>query len=202
MLTPAQITALKANLAANTNTVTINGQPVAIKDVPQGGQNAQTIADWYATTASPAYYVFRTDIPPQEIFDQVTWANYTPSDAPDNTVTWSNRSLSCQGKQFNLQILLSGGQTAINAARVNVRAGLNDATTSLPSGASGASRSGGWAGILTILRRSASWAEKLFSVATTGVGTDGGALGTATNPAVMTITEPITGQDVIDAWAA
>jgi hypothetical protein len=201
MLTAAQKTALKANLAANTNTVTINGQPVAIKDVPQGGQNAQTIADWYATTASPAYNVFRTDVAPQEIFDQVTWANFTPADAPDATVQWSNRSLACQGKQFNLQILVQN-QSVINAARVNVRAGLNDATTNLPSGASGASRSGGWASILTILRRSASWAEKLFSVATTGVGTDGGTLGTTTNPALMTITEPITGQDVIDAWAA
>jgi hypothetical protein len=46
-LSPAQLTALKNDMAANTNTVLINGVPTAINVVPHGAQNAQTIADWY-----------------------------------------------------------------------------------------------------------------------------------------------------------
>ena len=128
------------------------------------------------------------------------WANYTPADAPDSSVTWSNRSLACQGKQFNLQ-LLTQGRTVFNASKVTLRAGLNDCTTNLPSGTSGASQSGGWANILTILRRAASNIEKLFAVQTSGVGTNAGqALGGTTNPALMNFEGSVTYQDILNAW--
>jgi hypothetical protein len=183
LLTVAQLQALKADIAANTNTV--NG--VAIKDMPLNDDANFAIAAWYSALASPDFFVFRSDVNTSEIFDQVTWANFTPSDAPDNTVTWSNRSLACQGKQFNLQILLQG-QASFNAGRITQRAGLNDATTNLPSGTGGQSRSGGWSTILAILRRKALRIEKLFATQTSGVGvlnTD--ALGATTNPALLAV---------------
>lgn len=206
-LTTAQLTTLKADIAANNTTIPA-GIPdagsfvgTAIKNIPVGNTDgAYAIASWYRQTASGPFYVLRTDVDVAEIFDQVNWANYTPADAPDNTVTWSNRSLACQGKQFNLQ-LLTQGRTVFNASKVTLRAGLNDCTTNLPSGASGASQSGGWANILNILRRAATNIEKLFAVQTSGVGTNSGnALGATTNPALMNFEGAITYQDILNAW--
>lgn len=191
-LTTAQLQTLKADIAANTNT--ING--VQIKDMPNSGDANFAVASWYSQVASPDFFVFRSNVPTAEIFDQVTWANFTPADVPDNTVVWSNRSLACQGKQFNLQILLQG-QGSFNAGRITQRAGLNDATTNLPSGAGGASRSGGWATILNILRRQALRIEKLFAVQTSGVGVNAGdALGATTNPALLVFEGIVSGTDI------
>ncbi len=190
MLTPAQLATLKADIAANND----------LSSKPNNDDGAFAIAALYNQPASPDFFVFRADVPASEIFDQVTWANFTPADAPDNTVTWSNRSLACQGKQFNLQIMLQG-QPSFNAGRVQLRAGLNDATTNLPSGTSGASRSGGWTGILPILRRLAKRGEKIFAVATTGVGTGTGALGATGNPGLMVFEGDITIGDVQAARA-
>lgn len=185
-LTSAQYATLKAYIAANND----------LSSQPSNADGSFEIARLLNLDASPDFFVFRSNVTPQEIFDQVTWANYTPQDTPDNTVTWSNRSLACQGKQFNLQIILQG-QSSINAGKINIRAGLNDATTNLPSGASGASRSGGWASILNILRRKATRCEKIFAVQTSGVGVTGGdALGATTNPALLVFEGSISADDV------
>ena len=206
-LSAAQLTTLKADIAANNTTIPA-GIPdagsfvgTAIKNIAPGNvDGAYAIASWYRQLASGPFYVLRTDVGIDEIFDQVNWANYTPADAPDSSVTWSNRSLACQGKQFNLQ-LMTQGKTVFNAARINLRAGLNDCTTNLPSGVSGASQSGGWANILTILRRAATNIEKLFAVQTSGVGTNSGnTLGATTNPALMQYEGSITYQDILTSW--
>lgn len=205
MLTQAQKTALKVNLAANVNTITnfAGGQPIAINAVnlaTDGGDNTQRIADWYNGIGVPDFFVFKSSVNVQDIYDQITWANYTPQDTPDTTVQWSNRSLACQGKQFNLQIMLQQS-VAINAGHINLRAGINDATTNLPSGASGATKSGGWAGILTILKRQASNLEKLFAVQTSGVGTNiGNPLGDTTNPALLVVEMKLNSTDLLDAF--
>ena len=185
MLTTAQLQALKTDIAVNT--ATING--VQIKDMPNGPDANYSIALWYSSLASPDFFVFRTNIPTKELFDQITWANYTPQDAiasdGSNAQLWNARSMACQGKQFNLQIILQG-QQSFDASRITQRAGLNDATTGLPSGPAGASRSGGWTAILTILRRQALRIEKLFATQTSGVGvTAGDSLGATTNPGLM-----------------
>lgn len=195
-MTPAQLQTLKADIAANTNT--ING--VQIKDMPNSADANDAIANWYSAIASPDFFVFRSNIPANEISDQVTWANYTPQDAiasdGSNAAVWHARSLACQGKQFNLQLLLPSGQL-FNAGRINLRAGLNDATTALPSGANGASRSGGWTGILAILRRQALRVEKLFAVQTSGVGVTGGdPLGGTTNPALLVVENAVTANEI------
>lgn len=180
-MTNAQLQTLKtfivndATLNAFPNTTDGNIDLAAALDVP----------------ASPTFYVFRTNIPTQEIFDQVTWANLTPSDAPDGTQAWLNRSMACQGKQFNLQTLLMG-QDAINASRSNVRAGLQDALTGVPSGANGATQAAGWVGVRdTVLARPATRGEKLF--ATTTGQLDGS---TAAKAATLVIEGRISAQDV------
>jgi hypothetical protein len=199
-LTNAQQAALKADIAANNSQLTIGtAPPTAIKDLPNTGDINVEIANWYNGVASPDFNVFRSSVSMDDVYDQVVWANFTPQDVPDATALWTNRSLACQGKQFNVQIMLQG-RTSFNATKINQRAGLNDATTNIPSGAAGASKSGGWAGILGILRRLANRIEKLFAIQTSGVGVTGGdALGATTNPALMAFEGFITGNDVTAA---
>lgn len=195
---PVQQAALKAAIAANTTQVAYAGSQVQIKDLPNAGDANFAIAFWYNQAASPAFHVLRTDVGVDEILDQVTWPNFTPADAPDNTVTYQNRAILLQTKQMNLQLMLQG-RSSFDASRTTLRAGLNDATTNLPSGPAGASRSGGWANILPVLRRPATNAEKLFAVAASGVGTGVGALGETTNPALMTFQGAVSLDDVESA---
>lgn len=188
-LTQDQLPALKADIAANTATIDWQGAPTQINALPAGTDAADAIAKWYNETASPEYWVWRTNVPTVEIHEQVTWSNFTPSDTVTavNAEQWTACSMACQGKQFNLQIMLQSPRGVFNASKSTLRGGLNDATTNLPSGASFANRSGGWANILPILRRTATRLEQLFGVAGSGVGNNGGdPRGATTNPDVMT----------------
>lgn len=141
---------------------------------------AMTVSnDWVALAAAlnaqvvPDFWLWRTNCPVEDIFDAISWANLTPVDAPDLTAAWTNRSLACQGKQFNIQTMLSGRQT-INATKASLRTGLQDALTNVPAGAGGASVSGGWANVRSVLKRTASLIESVYS---TGAGT-------SANPAI------------------
>jgi hypothetical protein len=121
---------------------------------------------------SSAVDVWRTDAPVQGIYDAINWSAYTPTDAPDNTVLYTNRLLNIQTKQMNLQNILQGGST-VDASKANLRAGLRDAVIALPSGASGSSISAGGSGgaaVLAACIRKATRIEKLFATqsATTG----------------------------------
>lgn len=160
-LTPAQSATLNTHIKANTNT--IGG--VQIKDMPNNSDANDAIAQWYSSAASPAFYAYRNTIPIQEIYDKITWANLTPADAPDGTQLWLNRAMQCQAKQFNLQIILQG-QQLIDSSKVNVRAGLQDALTNIPSGAGGTTLSGGWVPVRDSLYTTISNVEKLFATGT------------------------------------
>lgn len=182
----ALTTAQKATILAN-----INASPDLV------GQRDVEIARLYNLPASPNFFVYRSSVPVQEINDQITWANYTPTDAPDGTQLWLNRATAAQGKQFNLQTLLIGAQGALNATKPNVRAGLQDATTGLPTGSNGASVSGGWVGIRdNALGQLATRIEKLL--ATTTAQQDGS---TAAKAATRTFEGAITAQDISDILA-
>lgn len=117
--------------------------------------------------ADSAFVVWSGSVNVQKIMDSIVWANLTPVDSPDGTALWTNRNLQCQSKQLNLQTILQG-RTTLDGRNTNVRAGLQDALTGLPSGASGASISAGWANVKLVLERFATRAEVLFS---SGVGT-------------------------------
>lgn len=131
----------------------------------RAAHDTQAIAD-SLNSASP-FIVWRTVMDTVEVLDAIVWANLTPSDAPDGTLAWQCRSLACQGKQFNLQIMLQGS-TTVKPARANFRAGLQDALTNVPSGAGGALVAAGWVAVKSAMQRSATYFEKLYA---SGVGT-------------------------------
>jgi len=184
-LSDAQRAALKAHILANEATVVYAGQATPIKDVPNTADGNFEIARWYTEYAAPEFKVWRTNVLTQEIFDQIVWANMTPNPTPDGTAAWTNRSLACQGKQFNLQTLLMG-QTTINAAKASLRNGLQDALTDIPSGANGNLRQAGWANVQLAIQRAARRIEQLFA---TGTGSEAA-------PGTMVYEGTISGADV------
>lgn len=206
-LTPAQQATLTADLAANTSQV----GGVQIKDLEKTADNAFAVAAFYNGATSPAYLVWRTEVPVADILDNVTWGNYTPNDSPpasgsttqltNDALLFNNRALLVQIKQTNLVTMLSGRNT-FNAAKSTLRGGLNDATINLPTGTSGANRSGGWANIVTILRRTCTRGERLYVGVATGVGNDGiaGNRGTSTNPDLLGFEGSISDANIRASW--
>lgn len=170
-LTPAQKTTLKNHVAANTNTVSVNGgTPVAINTLPINGDTLQVIAAWYNLTAAPEYRVWRHDVSVSEILDKVNYTNFTPNDDPNQSTAtlaqvWENRAMLIQIKQRNLQLLLQGLER-FNATKGTLRNGLQDCTESLPSGNNGNARNGGWTNIQPVLSRPVTNAERLYSTGT------------------------------------
>ncbi len=185
-LTTAQLQTLKTDLAANNNTVLINGVATAIKDVPHGSQNAQTIADWY-NLATASTWIWKNNSPLSE-----TGMAIKMSDVGNLTTANSTRL------QVSFQIRPGGFNPSLADDR-SLFGGLFSV-----AGASGTR-----AALLTIWQRLATNAEKLFSTGTGSQATgDLNSDGTVTvgSPATTTINAPITGGgingDVILAWAA
>lgn len=207
-LSDAQKLTLKSHIESNSTELPFGGGTAAINTVfaaeTLDAGDAALIAGHYNTLTSPAYYLWRSKVPVGEIFDQITWVNYTPADAVPtdtelNAEIWQGRSLACQGKQFNLQTMLIAGNGFLDAVKPGIRAGLNDATTALPSGTNGASRSGGWTGILAILKRVARNVEKVFGSAATGTGNNGAnPRGDTTNPDAPGFEGTVSGDDISD----
>ena len=135
MLTTTQLTTLKNDIL---------GDPVlnAFPNTPDGNFE---IAKAYNLPASPAFRVWRTDVPTKEVKLGVVWTEYI------------GRS---QGERDAFEFMLSNG--TINAADANIRQGIQD----IFSGPSGASTR---ANLVAIAKRDARRAEKLFA---TGTGTD------------------------------
>jgi hypothetical protein len=159
MLTTAQLQALKAAILADANLNTLVAQ-MATGAITEYLRGDSTFIVWRSTTLS------------QDIYDAVTWANLTPTDAPDTTQAWMNRALACQGKQISLQILIQG-KDRINSDKASIRAGLQDALTNLPSGSGGANVSGGWANVKPAMTRLANKYEKVWVTGTGTVATPG-----------------------------
>lgn len=167
-LTTEQLATLKAAILADATAATL------YTDGDLSG-----LADYMNASASPEKVVWKTSVPTADIFDQIDWANMTPTGSPGTDAAWTNRSLACQGKQFNLQTILVGRET-INPSKNKVRNGLQDSLTDLPSGNNGNLRQAGWSGVLTRLYRDATRFEALF-VTGTGTTADPGKLGNDKN---------------------
>ena len=150
-LTTTQLETLKAAIIADTNLA-----------AARAAHSSQAIADYLNQTSATT--VWRTSVETSVLFDQIVWANLTPNDAPDGTLAWQCRSLACQGKQFNLQLIFAS-RDRIDPSKVNVRAGLQDALTNVPSGAGGAVVSAGWVNVRTAMQRNATNFENIFVVA-------------------------------------
>ena len=151
MLTSTQRAALKAAILAETNPTLVAARTAG---------NIGAIADFY--NASSSSYVWKSSVAVSDIFSMITWASMTPVDTPDGTQAWANRSLACQGKQFNLQTMLAGRET-LPSGKVNIRAGLQDALTNIPAGVGGSTISANWIGVRDFMKRVATRCEVLFA---------------------------------------
>ena len=135
MLTTAQLQTLKAAIAAETDATF-----VSYRDQGATGLMAQ----WYNETASPAFYVWRSAIPPAEYREAIVWAE-TDSLQTSKARTWEWITMSMTAD--------------LDASKPNIRQGLADVWPS-----NGATRGQ----LLAIANRTATRAEKLFA---TGTGT-------------------------------
>lgn len=183
-MTPQQLTAIKAAIDANP----------AWAAFPRTGDGDYDLARVLSGEASPAFWVYSTACDVGVIRAAIEWAKLTPTDVPDGTQAWANRSLQCQGKQFNLQIIPFVG--TINAADANLRTGLQDALQGVRSGAAGASQDAGWPAVRQALARRANYAEKILA------DVSGGAGGTRATAATMVYEGSIGQADVALARAS
>lgn len=172
-MTPAQLTAIKADILANPD----------LNAFPTGLDGSYGIAALYNLPAVPMFAVWRTDTPVSSINDAIDDTKFTPTDLPTVTqlpaesMLWLNRSQMVMIKQANLQRLLQG-RDAVDASKANVRASLRDALIALPTGVDGANTSAAGASAvnaLTACTRAATRLEKLLitSSPTTGTVTAG-----------------------------
>jgi hypothetical protein len=159
MLTPAQLTTLKT---------AINNTPEWAA-YPNSGDGWFDLARKLNETASPNFWVWSTNADVAAVRAAIVGANLTPTDAPDGTQQWMNRSLQCQGKQLSLQLFLPFSGT-LNASDANLRTTLQDALQGVRSGAGGASQDAGWTAVRNTLARLATSAEKILADTGTGDG--------------------------------
>lgn len=181
-LTPAQLITLKAAIAAETD-------PTFVANRTAGATGA--MAAFYNTDS--AVTVWRSFTTVDTLFNAIAWANLTPVDAADSTQLWMNRALAAQSKQFNLQTLLAG-RTTLNTGFVNIRNGLQDALTNLPTGAAGAIIAAGWVnGVRLAVQRLAKRGEALFAA---------GGAGTPATPHDLVFEGTVSNNDIILALAS
>jgi hypothetical protein len=183
-LTPTQQATLRTFIDA---TPELAAQP----NSPDGNYEVARLLN---LAAVPAFVVWNPTAPLDKVQEAVTWANLTPTDAADSSQLWQNRSDVCQGKQFNLQMLLTRPSGTIRGDLSRVRTGLQDALTNVPSGTGGALQDAGWggaSGVRGALLRDALLVEKVFATGT----------GTSASPATMTYVGTISPSDVQQARA-
>lgn len=174
-LSTTQLQLLKADIAID---------PVLLAK-PANDDGAYDIATAYNQISVPDFYVWNNQVSVDVIYDNIVWANLTPTDVPDSTQLWLNRAMMCQAKQFNLQTMLQG-KNFFDAGRATFRAGLQDALTNVPSALAGATVSAGWPAVKTAITRKATRVERLFASGS----------GTQATPASLIVIGPITYQDV------
>ena len=177
-MTPQQLATLKATINANPTWAAL----------PLTGAASLVIRDGLNADFSPQFFVWRSSVPTEEIFNAITWASLTPADTPDATVTYTNRALACQAKQINLQIMLQGRAT-LDTGKSATRQGRTDALQNVPAGAGGALLDAGWLGagkVKATITRTCSVFEKAFATGT----------GTAGTPGVLVLEGPVSADDV------
>lgn len=139
-LTPAQKTALKNDIIAATDQAMVD-----LEASPDNSDLAFAVAALYNLAASPAFTVWRTNIPVSDCKKATTWTEYI------------GRS---QGERDAWQFILSNG--IVNAADPNIRQGIQD----IFSGPSGVTTRNA---LVAIAKRLATRVEKLLA---TGTGSD------------------------------
>lgn len=181
-LTNPQLQALKAAINANPTWAAY----------PMSGDGHYDLAVKLNQEASPNFWVWSTNVDVNKLRAAIKWAFLTPFDAPDGTQAWANRSLQCQGKQFNIQNIVPFTGT-LDASDVNLRDGLQDALQNVRSGVGGASQDAGWSAVRATLSRKAKRIEKILADTAIGDGS------TRTLSATMVFEGSITDADVMQA---
>lgn len=181
-LTQPQLNALKA---------AINANPIWAA-YPMSGDGHFDLAVQLNKEAVPNFWVWSKNADVQAIRAAIVWANLTPADVPDGTQAWANRSLQCQGKQFNIQNIVPFTGT-LDASDVNLRNGLQDALQNVRSGVGGASQDAGWSAVRSTLARKAKYIEKILADTALGDGS------TRTLSANLVFEGTITDADVMQA---
>lgn len=162
-LTTQQLATLKAAIIADG---TLNAYP----NTTDG--NLDMASEQLNKLASPDFLIWNSRTPVQAVFDSIDWSKYTPTDAVDSTVLYSNRLLMIQTKQMNLQNILVGRDT-VDATKLNLRAGLRDSVIQIPAGASGANVAAGGASGSTTLAACSRKALLIEKILTTGAASTG-----------------------------
>lgn len=178
MLTTTQLATIRTYVEAD---------PV-LSVLPKDGNGFTAVMNSLNMHPSADFFAWNDVTFVSDIYDAIVWGNLTPAQAVDETAAYTNRALVCQAKQINLQIMLQGKEY-INAEKANLRNGLQDALTALPSKVDGTTQGAGWAAVQLVLQRKANLLEKIFA---TGVGTNA-------SPATLIVKGAITMDEVTAA---
>lgn len=207
-LTTPQKQAIKADIAANVNTVLINGIATQIKLVPVSPDNAQQVANWYNLQASPSFFGNYATVPVVTIKKAIAWKKLTSAAAiPAITgvngtdqvamLHYQNLQESCQALVLNIQTLLGLSSDGVfDATDTQLRQGLQDATSAVPSKSDGTTQDAGWTAAQQVICRLVTNAEKLLATPSPGNG------GSNTTAATCTAEGALTGSDVMAIWAS
>lgn len=154
--------------------------------------------------ANPTFTVWKTNVKVSDILDSIDWTRYTPNGAlTDAALTLDfeaqkriARSNDVQIKQMNLQLMVQGRDT-LDASKPNIRAGLRDAVTGVPTGSAGAGQNPGGVNAgttLAVCLRSATYGEQILATASQASDTTG-----ATTARVMGFEGNLTAFDIATA---
>lgn len=159
-MTPAQLTTLKAAVLASQNA-----------EIQSAAATRNDTELARLLNLPSTFVVWRIDVPSVELVGAIKLANFTPVDAPDDTLLYANRCHLCELKQNNIRMVLS--RDFVTAQKLSTRQDLTDALTNVPAGAGGAAIDAGWLGagkVKETISRFATVAENAF---TNGTGTAG-----------------------------
>ncbi len=123
-------------------------------------------------TAAPDFWLWNSQANVDDVFDAINWANFTPNwtIANNETAVQLQAKIAWNGiiniQQMNLQNMLIRMER-INATKANIRQGLADALSGLPTGNinvnTPTSRNAGSVAVLNALRRKGSILEKILT---------------------------------------
>ena len=187
-MTNAQLATLKANIAANANTIPA-GQSwsgafvgLAINTLPYqtNADAAVAIAGWYNQVATPNFFGNYSSVPLTDIKNAVAYKNFTPvdpvpvADVLSATIHMARTTLAA-AFAMNLNNLLLGGSGTLDCTKPNIVQGLKDTlNTGMPTGANGNPLDGGWNVVKTVICRLGTFLEKVFADISGGSGADNG----------------------------
>lgn len=185
-LTAAQLSTLKGDIAANTNTILVAGTPVQIKDVAARADKndlAPDVGKWYDQQASGPYVVWRGPLTP------ITPAEYMGASG----IVWTAVDALTAGKARIFEWLTRGLTGGLNPSDSNVRTGISDCF-------GGGTQS--TTNLVALAKRNATNGEKLFASGSGISGSPSTMAGAANGTGPGLAEGSVTGQNVIDAWAA